>query len=320
MKAILNTILMVTLFVSMADSKTFEKKTCIEHMNEGYRYHSQKSVNELSKDIKLIQLIENHYLSAIHQCPNICEKNPEFCNNLGIIYQLQHKTDLAETFFIKTLKYNPNSDSAYVHLGQLYETKKLFALALDSYLKAYDVNPDNYEAKECAKKIFMKHNCEGIAVGPNDILPSTQLYNTLDCANIFKRAQKQFYVTRSIVVSPVNFRNIHFDLGSARLKTRSFPQLNNIVEMMNKNKSLKIMINGHTDDRKVKGRLEVFSNKYCRDNQCLSEYRALSVKKYLVKKGIPDFNLKTKGYAATRPFDINNKDLNRRVEIMAMDD
>ena len=74
------------------------------------------------------------------------------------------------------------------------------------------------------------------------------------------------------------------------------------------------MIHGHTDSKGTKYR-----------NQKLSEDRALSVLKYLLKKSnIPSSGFSYKGFADTRPVSSNataeGRMKNRRVEIKILDD
>ncbi len=78
--------------------------------------------------------------------------------------------------------------------------------------------------------------------------------------------------------------------------------------MLKENPSLKILIEGHTDNI---GKKEV--------NQKLSEQRAESVKATLVQKGIEEEGIKTTGFGQDKPLSDNSKEegraKNRRVEI-----
>jgi outer membrane protein OmpA-like peptidoglycan-associated protein len=77
---------------------------------------------------------------------------------------------------------------------------------------------------------------------------------------------------------------------------------------MKTNQDVKIHVNGYTDD---KGGYTININ--------LSEFRATSVKSYLVGKGIDMTRIKVKGYGSERPRSSNSSEegrrLNRRVEI-----
>jgi len=309
------TIIMIVICYTNINAKT--NMTCIEHMNTGLTLQTQKSTQELSKDSAMLRKIENHYQSALLMCPDMCHTHPNMCHNLGVVYQLQGKTDLAESQFQKAVAVNPKLKNASIHLAGIYEQKNLHTIALEHYLNAIEMDPQNTQAMQQAKSIAMHHNCKGIGVKNNGILSETQLYNALACTRIFARAKKRFGLSRAINVAPVDFWNIHFDIGSAQLKKTA--QLKKVARMMSRNSDFKLMINGHTDDLPVNRRLEVLPHQYCWDNQCLSEYRAMSVKNYLIQHGISGKRMQTKGYADKRPYRPGQRGLNRRVEMMDLD-
>jgi outer membrane protein OmpA-like peptidoglycan-associated protein len=107
----------------------------------------------------------------------------------------------------------------------------------------------------------------------------------------------------------VALHGILFDTGKAALKPESEPQLAEIVALMNRDKGLKLSIEGHTDnvgDRKA--------------NLELSRKRAESVVKYLSAKGIDPRRLKADGKGDSVPVADNRNDdgrsKNRRVELV----
>jgi len=293
--------------------------SCIDRMKETFKLQMNATEQEIIHNVELRSIILNHYEELISSCPFICEGNPEIYNNLGIIYHHSGNYQTAENLFKIAITKKSNEESGLFYLGKIYEHKQLFTLALDCYLKIIELNPYNIQAKNEAKSIINNQGCQSIIVNNNEILTSDELYNTIACARVYNRAKKQFKTTRKIIVMPVIFRNIYFKLGCARLSRISLKQMNNILNMLNKNKKLKIVIKGHTDNIPVNRRLEVVSNEFCRTNQCLSEYRALSVKRYLVKNGIDRKRLTIRGYADTMPYDLNNNSLNRRVEVLDLD-
>jgi outer membrane protein OmpA-like peptidoglycan-associated protein len=102
---------------------------------------------------------------------------------------------------------------------------------------------------------------------------------------------------------------INFEFNSSIIKPESYSVLNDIGELLKKNSSLKINIEGHTDD--------VGSDDF---NQALSLKRAQSVKSYLVSKMmILESRIQTNGKGEKYPIADNNSSLgkaaNRRVEI-----
>lgn len=103
-------------------------------------------------------------------------------------------------------------------------------------------------------------------------------------------------------------KNIFFSTGSAKLLSKSYSKLNDVVTILNDNPSYKVAIDGHTDNT---GSDEL--------NQKLSEERAASVKAYLVSKGVDESRLTSTGYGESTPVADNNtakgRAENRRVEM-----
>ena len=103
-------------------------------------------------------------------------------------------------------------------------------------------------------------------------------------------------------------KNIFFETGKATLLSKSFKPLNDVVQILNDNKELKLAIDGHTDN--------VGSDAM---NQTLSDKRAAAVKAYLVKKGVDESRLTSTGYGETQPVAPNTtaagRQKNRRVDM-----
>jgi len=106
---------------------------------------------------------------------------------------------------------------------------------------------------------------------------------------------------------PVVLNNIFFNTGSASLRQESEYELNKLLAMLVENPSIKIQINGHTDD---------VGNEA--DNLKLSTDRAKAVYDFLKAKGIDAARLSYKGFGEKMPL-VENKDeksrqTNRRTE------
>ena len=103
-------------------------------------------------------------------------------------------------------------------------------------------------------------------------------------------------------------RTILFDTGKSSIKAESTSVMVDIITILKEYPTAKFTVEGHTDS--------VGSEKL---NQSLSESRALSVKEFLVDKGIEEFRLSAVGYGETKPIATNNtragRTQNRRVEI-----
>ena len=102
---------------------------------------------------------------------------------------------------------------------------------------------------------------------------------------------------------------IRFDTGRATLKPESMGVINEIVKLMNKYPEIQFSVEGHTD-----------SDGDDSSNMKLSNDRAMTVANTLVKLGISEKRLSTKGFGETAPIDTNNtpegKANNRRVEFV----
>ncbi|MEE9373239.1 MAG: OmpA family protein [Saprospiraceae bacterium] len=94
--------------------------------------------------------------------------------------------------------------------------------------------------------------------------------------------------------STIKLTNLFFETGSAFLKDNSKYELENIVNILSKNKGVTIEISGHTDSTGDVG-----------SNMILSSERAKSVVKYLTDNGISPSRLSELGYGSKRPSDTN---------------
>ena len=103
--------------------------------------------------------------------------------------------------------------------------------------------------------------------------------------------------------------NLTFRFNSDELTDVGKEVVDEIYLILYKNKSISIRIEGHTDD------IGDF-----RTNLILSHNRALSVKNYLIERGVSAIRLKSKGFGEAFPIVPNtNKEsrtLNRRVEFI----
>lgn len=103
-------------------------------------------------------------------------------------------------------------------------------------------------------------------------------------------------------------KNVFFVTGSAKLQTKSFKSLDEVVAILNEDAALKLDIEGHTDNT---GTDKV--------NNPLSQNRAKAVYDYLVGKGIDAARLSSEGYGSSKPVADNKtaagRTLNRRVEM-----
>jgi OmpA-OmpF porin, OOP family len=102
--------------------------------------------------------------------------------------------------------------------------------------------------------------------------------------------------------------HLYFATDSSAILAQSFFQLDQLAASMRLKPSVKIIIQGHTDN--------TGTNEH---NLELSESRANEVKKYLISKGISKFRIKAIGFGSSKPVADNlseeGRAKNRRVEI-----
>jgi len=104
---------------------------------------------------------------------------------------------------------------------------------------------------------------------------------------------------------------INFETGKSDIKSESQKIIDQIAEMLKANLSLKISVEGHTDNVGTPA-----------TNKTLSENRAKSVMNALIAKGIDKSRLSAKGWGQDKPISDNatedGKAKNRRVEIVKL--
>lgn len=102
-------------------------------------------------------------------------------------------------------------------------------------------------------------------------------------------------------------KGILFASGKDKIRSASFPLLNDAVRVLQEYPELRIRISGHTDNTGKASR-----------NQQLSEARAAAVKAYMVSRGVEDSRIQTRGAGPDEPIADNRSALgrtqNRRIE------
>ena len=124
-------------------------------------------------------------------------------------------------------------------------------------------------------------------------------------------------VTRNISLTPkgetIILDHLIFAQGKSIIDSKSFQQLDEVVQMLKENTRIEIQLEGHTDN--------VGSPKA---NMGLSQARVDAVKKYLVDKGIAKGRIQTKAFGGSQPLTNEMtpeaRALNRRVEMRILKD
>jgi outer membrane protein OmpA-like peptidoglycan-associated protein len=105
----------------------------------------------------------------------------------------------------------------------------------------------------------------------------------------------------------ISLNNILFEFNESTLLESSFAELNKVCKILTESSNLSVEIVGHTDS--------IGNAEY---NEILSMKRAISVREYLVSKGISASRINCSGMGATKPLLPNtteeNRAKNRRIE------
>ncbi len=106
-------------------------------------------------------------------------------------------------------------------------------------------------------------------------------------------------------------KNIFFETGKATLLKKSFSALAAVTKNLKENESIRLEIEGHTDNTGA-----------AKTNLILSQKRANAVLNYLVKNGIEKTRLSAKGFGSTKPLATNKtaagRAQNRRVVLQVI--
>jgi len=117
--------------------------------------------------------------------------------------------------------------------------------------------------------------------------------------------------TTPVKSEPIILKNVFFATNSAELRPESVDELTRLKEMLEANATLRIQINGHTDN--------VGDDQ---SNLTLSDNRAKAVEDFLIKNGISGNRLSHKGFGETSPIDSNDNEVgrqnNRRTEFLIL--
>lgn len=237
-----------------------------------------------------------------------------------------------------------SSEFAYYSRGITEDNTDIFRVKLPVFnspepvIVVKGILLDSKTGKPIGAKIIYERLTDGKEVGivysnPETgeyeiLLPSGHLYGVraeaeghisssqnLDLRNIGKDTTVQH---KDITLDPIEIariepdatitlNNIFFAFNKATLKSESFPELDRIVDLMKKEKTMTVEISGHTDS--------TGPDDY---NMWLSEWRANAVAKYLTQKSIEKNRVAVTFFGETKPAVSNGtkagRDKNRRVE------
>ncbi len=137
---------------------------------------------------------------------------------------------------------------------------------------------------------------------PNEPGPPTQA----GCPRLYQDVE---LTARKVVIK----QQVFFETNLAKIRTTSFGLLTTVAAVLKDYPSIRLEVQGHTDDRGNDAH-----------NLKLSQGRAEAVREYLIGQGIEPHRLTARGYGETDPIESNKKPsgraTNRRVEFVRTDD
>ncbi len=179
------------------------------------------------------------------------------------------------------------SNPEYGYTSQLIETDEIKEETKQDIIKVGDIKTDNKTAIVNAGETKPEKVKKGIS-------------------------KVNFTVKPLQVGQSYTLNNIHFETDKAIITGKSKYILDDFIDYLQKAKTLKIEIQGHTDNEGLQSR-----------NMALSLERAKAVYDYIIAKGIEASRLNYKGYGDTKPIAKNDtpegKALNRRTEFVILE-
>jgi outer membrane protein OmpA-like peptidoglycan-associated protein len=135
---------------------------------------------------------------------------------------------------------------------------------------------------------------------------------TIPDTSAYKEIIKTVPLEKLNVGSKIVLRNIFYDFDKSTLRSESVSELENLIQLLNNNPTMKIELSSHTDGKGT--------DDY---NMKLSQARAQSVVDYLIGKSINKDRLVAKGYGKSQPIAGNDTDegrqMNRRTEFKILE-
>ena len=195
--------------------------------------------------------------------------------------------------------------------GQVFdkETNKPISATIKSAIRdslsaftttSYHAADDNYQ-------LFLPlHSNYVITVDHENYFTTAEEINLTDESN-FREIKLNLYLQPVKTGQQIRLSSSMFAQSSAQIMEHSFDELNRIVKIMKQYSSMKILLEGHTDNQGD-----------TQKNIELSQQRVEEVKNYLTKQGIDSSRIETKAWGPAKPITNNlteqSRQKNRRVE------
>mgnify|MGYP002347915773 CR=1 FL=1 len=105
---------------------------------------AQRNLGAMYHLDKKLELAEKYYQKAIE----LNDLEPMVHTNLGLIYASRGSFGPAEREYLKEISFNPDYDNAHFNLGLLYFGMKKYDLATEEWQKTLKINPDYVDAQK----------------------------------------------------------------------------------------------------------------------------------------------------------------------------
>jgi len=212
-------------------------------------------------------------------------------------------------------RYNMVSNKVYYHLsGAVKNADDNQPVAASLYFYHTDESVPFYADKSDSTGNYKLKFDEG---GPFIVEARAEGYFFLNDTILFAE-NDSLQKTVDFILKPMKrgakivVENILFNSGNAILKPSSYVELDKLATLLNENKDIRIEVSGHTDNV---GSAAV--------NKKISKARALTVRNYLITKGVEEERLEYEGYGFDQPIANNStaegRAQNRRVEIKVIE-
>jgi len=270
------------------------------------RENSKMSLNELFIDQIMMKLIKGSFFGKfkrLFQKQKIGIQTPTVVaavrgTELGFIVHEINNEDKKEENPFPNLNEKSKSDD---NEEKMNKEKATTVYTLSGISEIY--NPKNAN-----KKMLLSYNNKSIVF--ENKAPSEPVKIPQKEKDFIRKILNSIHTEVALFIS----NKIQFFPNTAKIKPKSFKELNKVVELL-KGNNHKTRIEGHSAGVKGKGNTYFIKN--------LSLQRAKAIKDYLIKNGIKSDRLFTRGYGSSRPIADNStkagKAKNRRVEFIVID-
>lgn len=212
----------------------------------------------------------------------------------------------AEANLLVALDLNPNNSRTLVYLGEVYEKMGKEEKSRQMYQKAIELDPTAPGTKRLEGRPLIETADARVGESPPLIREDSDGDGVHDADDVCPGTPKD------ATVNAVGCWALVFGTGKWDLQPQDYPMLEEVISILKSNPDLKLMVEGHTDDRGLE-----------RQNQKISELRAGKIRGYLLDKSIEKDRLKWAGYGSSRPRFSNatpeGRAQNRRVEFSPLD-